>query len=139
MEHRECEFVVSGTKLKSSDCIPKNTSLVLQLQPMDQTDKAYIVAQIYKFESVSTCIFFVCLISMHLELGRVKRAFFEMQQDTTRTYARRLSVLSNMMILGWLLGLTSFYLSLALTYGRFTILFCWPTICLMLIGAVYQC
>jgi len=74
---------------------------------------------------------------MHLELSRVKKAYFEMQQNTTRTYAKRLSIPTNMLILIWLLGMTSFYLTLALTYGRFTILFCWPTIFLMVIGAIY--
>ena len=56
---------------------------------------------------------------MHRELDRVKQSYFDKQHGFTRTYAEKLSILTNMLILVWILGLTTFYMSLALVYGRF--------------------
>lgn len=75
---------------------------------------------------------------MHRELDRVKQSYFDKQHGFTRTYAEKLSILTNMLILVWILGLTTFYMSLALVYGRFTYYFCWPTLILGLITSVYQ-
>ena len=37
----------------------------------------------------------------------------------------------------WVIGLTTFYLSLALVYGHFTWYFLWPTILLALMTGIY--
>jgi len=76
---------------------------------------------------------------MHRELDRIKQSFFDKQQGFTRTYAERLSLTTNMLVLIWILGITTLYLSLALVYGRFTYYFCWPTLILGAIAGVYQC
>ena len=76
---------------------------------------------------------------MHRELDRIKQSFFDKKQGFTRTYAERLSLTTNMLVLIWILGITTLYLSLALVYGRFTYYFCWPTLILGAISGVYQC
>jgi hypothetical protein len=76
---------------------------------------------------------------MHRELDRIKQSFFDKKQGFTRTYAERLSLTTNMLVLIWILGITTLYLSLALVYGRFTYYFCWPTLILGAIAGVYQC
>ena len=99
----------------------------------------YVISQLYKFETLSTGIFFIALVSSHLELRRFKTSYFERQQGNLRTYASRISVLSNLLVLMWFLGLATFYLSLAVIYGQFTYYFVWPTIILALISGISQC
>jgi len=72
-----------------------------------------------------------------MEFNRVNKSYFERQVGDTRTYANRLSMLTNIMALIWTLGLACFYLSLALVYGRFTYYFCLPTLLLGLISGIY--
>jgi len=54
-----------------------------------------------------------------------------------RTYASRLSILSATLALMWVFGLSTFYLSLAVVYGRFTWYFLWPTLLLSVMTGIY--
>ena len=104
---------------------------------MTDRDRHKVISQIYKFETSSTFIFALTLISCHLEFSRVKLSVVESQQRNFRTYASRLSILSATLVLMWVFGLTTFYLSLALVYGHFTSYFLWPTILLTLMASSY--
>ena len=104
---------------------------------MTDRDRHKVISQIYKFETSSSFIFGLTLISCHLEFSRVKLSVVESQQRNFRTYASRLSILSATLVLMWVFGLTTFYLSLALVYGNFTWYFLWPTILLTLMVSIY--
>lgn len=106
---------------------------------MTNRDKQKVISGIYKFETLSTFIFTITLISCHVENNRVKLSLFERQQGNIRTYGSKLSIISASLSLMWVLGLSTFYLSLALVYGRFTWYFLWPTIILSLMASIYLC
>ena len=104
---------------------------------MTKNDKIAVISKIYKFESISTWIYAITLISCHLELNRVKQSYFEFQNGNTRTYASRLSTKTFSMALIWILATAVLYLSLTLIYGNFTWYFVIPTVLLGLISGVY--
>ena len=66
--------------IKSSDedsCVPTESEIVIFSSEMTRQHKRKVIAQIYKFETISSAIFAVTLISCHLELVRVKQSFFD--------------------------------------------------------------
>ena len=61
--------------IKSTDedsCVPTDSEIVIFSSEMTRQHKRKVIAQIYKFETISSAIFPVTLISCHLELSRVK-------------------------------------------------------------------
>ena len=122
---------------KENSCIPAESTIVVFSTEMTRKDKRYVAAKIYKFETISSAIFAITLVSCHLELTRVKQSFFDRQKGNVRAYANRLSIFTNSMALIWIFGLAIFYLSLALVYGRFTWYFCWPSLILGAMSGIY--
>ena len=118
-------------------CVPDDSEIVIFSQEMTRQHKRTVIAQIYKFETISSAIFAVTLISCHLELARTKQSFFD-RQRSNRDYSSRLSILTNSLALIWIFGLAIFYLSLALVYGRFTWYFCWPSLILGAMAGIYM-
>lgn len=57
--------------------LPEETTIVVEAQKMTKRDKTQVISQIYKFETLSTFIFVVTLISCHMELNRVKQSYFD--------------------------------------------------------------
>ena len=120
-----------------TSCIPPESTIVVFSAEMTRKDKRKVISQIFKFETISSAIFAVTLVSCHLELTRVKQSFFDRQRGNVRAYANRLSIFTNSMALIWIFGLAIFYLSLALVYGRFTWYFCWPSLILGAMSGIY--
>ena len=120
-----------------TSCIPAESTIVVFSAEMTRKDKRKVISQIFKFETISSAIFAVTLVSCHLELTRVKQSFFDRQRGNVRAYANRLSIFTNSMALIWIFGLAIFYLSLALVYGRFTWYFCWPSLILGAMSGIY--
>lgn len=118
-------------------CIPEGSNLLVSGKLMTHRDRQKTISQIWKFETISTQVFLLALLSCHFELGRVQASLIECQQGSTRTYGSRLSVLSATLALLWIQGLTTFYLTLALVYGNFTWYFLWPTLTLSVMSCLY--
>jgi hypothetical protein len=149
LSRQQCQVVSSITLLSdnielivnsdqdSEHCLPRQTSLVVSGGIMTNLERLKAISQIYKFETISSIIFALTLVSCHFELRRVKLSLIECQQGNMRTYASKLSILSATLVQMWVIGLATFYLSLALVYDGFTWYFLWPTLLLSIMAGIY--
>jgi hypothetical protein len=71
------ELRLFGTDQNEEACVPRNSSLVVSGGLMTGRDRQKVISQIYKFETISTVVFIVTLISCHFELNRLQTSLME--------------------------------------------------------------